>query len=94
MSKYKTIEISEYEKMLKEISITNEIDNDNYDLVIYGSGGQDRKFYTELKNNPKYGMYVNRSARNPWPAPNICNKSTTLARKNPIPKNQTFHFLK
>ena len=54
MNKYKTIEVNEYEKMLKEISTSNKIDNDNYDLLIYGSGGQDRKFYSELKTNPKY----------------------------------------
>ncbi|MGV6832044.1 MAG: hypothetical protein ACWA5P_10865 [bacterium] len=53
MKRFKTIEVREYEKMLKEISCTNLLDNDNYDLLIYGGGGQDRKFYNKLKNNPK-----------------------------------------
>ncbi len=35
--------------MLKEISASNEIDFENYDLLIYGGGEQDRKFYSELK---------------------------------------------
>ncbi len=56
MKKYKTIEVNAYEEMLKQISISNELDFENYDLLIYGGGGQDRKFYTELKTNPKYEL--------------------------------------
>ena len=42
MKKFKTIEISEYEEMLKEISISKDIELDNYDLLIYGGGGQNK----------------------------------------------------
>ncbi|MCK7590745.1 hypothetical protein M0G43_09180 [Subsaxibacter sp. CAU 1640] len=54
MNKYKTIEVNDYEKMLKEISATNALDFEKHDLFIFGSGGQDRKFYSELRTNPKY----------------------------------------
>lgn len=54
MKKFKTIEISEYEKMLKEISTSKNIELDNYDLLIYGGGGQNKNFYAALKANPNY----------------------------------------
>ncbi|MDN5216023.1 hypothetical protein QQ020_28350 [Fulvivirgaceae bacterium BMA12] len=53
MRKYKTIEVRDYEEMLKEINISEFIDLNNHDLLIYGGGGQDRKFYSDLKTNPK-----------------------------------------
>lgn len=54
MNNYKTIEINDYEQMLREISISNEINLDDYDLLIYGGGGQDKKYYSELRTNRKY----------------------------------------
>jgi len=54
MGKYKTIEINDYEKMLIEISNSNEIDLDDYDLLVFGCGGQNKKFYSELRTNSKY----------------------------------------
>lgn len=56
MKKYKTIEVNDYEKMLKEISASNELDFDNFDLLIYGGGGQDKKYYSELRTNLKYEL--------------------------------------
>ena len=56
MNKYKTIEVNDYEQMLKEISATNVLNFEKHDLLIFGSGGQDRKCCSELKTNPKYEL--------------------------------------
>lgn len=64
MRKYKTIEVNDYEEMLNEISNSNEIDFDNFDLLIYGGGGQEKKFYSELKTSPKYKVLWSG-----WPGP-------------------------
>ena len=53
MKKFKTIEVNDYEEMLREISTSIEIDLDNYSLLIFGSG-QNKKFFSELKSNPNY----------------------------------------
>ncbi|WP_161889307.1 hypothetical protein [Pontibacter russatus] len=42
MRKYKTIEVEDFEKMLEEISNSKSIDLINFDLLIYGGGGQDK----------------------------------------------------
>lgn len=44
MKKYKLIEVSEYERMLNELSNSESIDLENFDLLIYGSGGKTRNF--------------------------------------------------
>lgn len=51
MKKYKLIEIKEYEKMLEEISLSESIDLNNYDLLLYGGGGQSKSFYRNLQQN-------------------------------------------
>ncbi|TPE46418.1 hypothetical protein [Pontibacter mangrovi] len=51
MKKYKLVEIKEYEKMLEEISESKSIDLDNYDLLLYGGGGQSKSFYRNLQQN-------------------------------------------
>ncbi|MCB0632837.1 MAG: hypothetical protein R2824_05285 [Saprospiraceae bacterium] len=51
MKKYKTIEVSDYELMLKEISNADSLNLESSDLLLYGSGGQDRGFYRNLKTN-------------------------------------------
>ncbi|WP_439881567.1 hypothetical protein ACSX1A_00120 [Pontibacter sp. MBLB2868] len=51
MKKYKLIEIKEYEKMLEEISVSESIELNNYDLLLYGGGGQSKKFYKNLQQN-------------------------------------------
>lgn len=53
MRKYKTIEVKDYEQMLEEISTSKSIDLDNFDLLIYGAGGQNKKYYSDLKRNAK-----------------------------------------
>lgn len=50
MKKFKTIEISEYEKMLKEISTSKDIKLDNYDLLIYGGRRAKQKFLCSFKS--------------------------------------------
>ncbi|GAB3203573.1 hypothetical protein ABID22_002121 [Pontibacter aydingkolensis] len=54
MKKYKLIEIKEYEKMLSEISLSESIDLNNYDLLLYGGGGQSKSFYRNLQQNSDY----------------------------------------
>lgn len=53
MGKYKEIEVEKYEVMLEKLSKTKLLDLKNFDLLIFGGGGQDKKFYRELKNNEK-----------------------------------------
>lgn len=38
--------------MLDELSKTKEINLETHDLLIYGGGGQSRKFYSDLRQNP------------------------------------------
>lgn len=52
MRKYKTIEVKDYEQMLKEISVSKSIDLENFDLLIYSGGGQGKRYYSDLKTNP------------------------------------------
>lgn len=51
MMKYKLIEIKEYEQMLNEISVSESIDLNNYDLLLYGGGGLSKSFYKKLQGN-------------------------------------------
>jgi hypothetical protein len=53
MRKHKTIEVKEYEQMVKAISNSNLIALEDFDLLLYGGGGRDKKFYLDLKGNTK-----------------------------------------
>jgi hypothetical protein len=53
MRKYKTIEVKEYEEMLTAIASSNLIALENFDLLLYGGGGQGKKLYSELRRNTK-----------------------------------------
>ena len=50
MRKYKTIEISDYAAMLKEISNADSLNLAAFDLLLYGGGGQDKNFYKNLNS--------------------------------------------
>lgn len=54
MKKYKLIEIKEYEEMLKELSLSESIDLNYYDLLLYGGGGHSKSFYRNLQQNSDY----------------------------------------
>ncbi|OEJ99917.1 hypothetical protein [Roseivirga misakiensis] len=51
MRKYKTIKVSDYELMLNRISNADSLDLETHDLLLYGSGGQDRNFYRYIEAN-------------------------------------------
>jgi hypothetical protein len=53
MRTYKTIEVKQYEEMLKAIGRSNLIAFENFELLLYGGGGQDKKFYSDLRQNTK-----------------------------------------
>jgi hypothetical protein len=51
MGRYKTIEVSDYELMLNEISEAGSLNLESNDLLLYGGGGQDSNFYREIAAN-------------------------------------------
>ncbi len=64
MKKYKTIEVSEYEQMLDEISASDSLDLETFDLLLYGGGGQDKNFYNRIKTNKNFELLWTG-----WPGP-------------------------
>lgn len=45
LKNYKEIEVSKFDQLPTKLSCLPFIDFQKFDLLLYGSGGQDRKFY-------------------------------------------------
>ena len=45
VTKYKEIEVSRLNDILCFLSTSNELDLETFDILIYGGGGQSKKFY-------------------------------------------------
>ncbi|AHM59220.1 hypothetical protein D770_04765 [Flammeovirgaceae bacterium 311] len=51
LKSYKEMEVSKFVQLLTELSQSPAIDLEKFDLLLYGGGGQDRKFYRDLRAN-------------------------------------------
>jgi hypothetical protein len=51
-SRYKEIPVSEMNLMLQTLSTAGVLDLTDYDLLVYGGGGQSKAYYLELGNDP------------------------------------------
>jgi hypothetical protein len=52
-SRYKGISVTKLESILKALSTPGTLDLNDYDLLVYGGGGQSRSYYDNLSNDPE-----------------------------------------
>jgi hypothetical protein len=52
-SKYKEISVTKLESILEELSTPGKLNLNDYDLLIYGGGGQSKSFYNNLSKDPE-----------------------------------------
>ncbi len=52
-SKYKEISVTKLDSILEALSTSGNLDLKDYDLLIYGGGGQSKSFYNNLNKDPE-----------------------------------------
>jgi len=52
-SKYKEISVIKLESILEELSTSGKLNLNDYDLLLYGGGGQSKSFYNNLSKDPE-----------------------------------------
>jgi hypothetical protein len=52
-SRYKEIPVAEMELILQTLSTPDVLDLTDYDLLVYGGGGQSKSYYKALRNDPE-----------------------------------------
>jgi hypothetical protein len=63
---YTQVEISRFNQILNRLSDDSMIDLTRFDLIVYGGGGQHKRFYAELKTDPDLEIIWNRSSVPKW----------------------------
>jgi hypothetical protein len=53
LSKYKEISVTKIESILEALSTPGKLNLNDYDLLLYGGGGQSKSFYNNLSEDPE-----------------------------------------
>jgi hypothetical protein len=63
---YTEVEISKFNRILNRLSDATMIDLSRFDLIVYGSGGQNQKFYNDLKKDSEVEILMSGRAKSRW----------------------------